>query len=61
MKTEADIKGAMRALPTTTLNDLYEEEFTRMSKLGQHSQSYVMQVFFMLLCTQEALSPEAVI
>jgi Ankyrin repeats (3 copies) len=61
MKTEADIEGAMRALPTTTLNDLYEEEFTRMSKSGQHSQSYAMQVFSMLLCTQEALSPEAVI
>ena len=61
MKTEADIRSAMRALPINTLNELYEEDFTQMSKSGQHARSYAIQVFSMLLCTQEALSPEALI
>ena len=49
----------MQALPTNTLEELYEEDFTRMSKSGQHARSYAVQVFSMLLCAQEALSPEA--
>ena len=61
MKTEADIKNAMRILPRNTLNELYEEDFAKMSQTGQHSQGYATQVFSMLLCTQEALSPEALI
>ena len=61
MKTEADIKNAMRVLPRNTLNELYEEDFTQMSHTGQHSQGYATQVFSLLLCTQEALSPEALI
>ncbi len=61
MKTEADIRSAMRALPKNTLNELYEEDFSRMSKSGQHARSYAIQVFSMLLCAQEALSPEALI
>lgn len=59
MKTEADIRTAMRALPTHTLEELYEEDFTRMSNSGQHARSYAVQVFSILLCAQEALSPEA--
>ena len=61
MKTEADIRSAMRALPTNTLNELYAEDFTRISQSGQHTRSYAIQVFSMLLCAQEALSPEAFI
>lgn len=61
MKTEADIRSAMRALPKNTLNELYEKDFSRMSASGQHAQSYAIQVFSMLLCAQEALSPEAII
>ncbi|KAM0796953.1 ankyrin repeat-containing domain protein [Usnea florida] len=61
MKTEADIKNAMRVLPRNTLNELYEEDFAQMSQIGHHSQGYATQVFSMLLCTQEALSPEALI
>ena len=61
LKTEADVRSAMRALPTTTLNELYEEDFTRLSKVGQHTRSYAVQIFSMLLCAQEALSPETII
>lgn len=61
MKTEADIRSAMRALPTNTLNELYEEDFTRISEAGQHARSYAIQVFSMLLCAQEALSPETLL
>ena len=61
MKTEADIRNAMRVLPRSTLNELCEEDFAQMSQIGQHSQGYATQVFSMLLCTQEALSPEALI
>ena len=61
LKTEADIKNAMRVLPRNTLNELYEEDFAQMSQTGQHSQGYATQVFSILLCTQEALSPEALI
>ncbi|KAL9063940.1 MAG: hypothetical protein Q9161_009193, partial [Pseudevernia consocians] len=61
MKTEADIKSAMRALPTKTLNELYEEDFALLSQTGQHSRGYATQVFSMLLCMQEALSPETLI
>lgn len=59
MKTEADIKSAMRALPNNTLNELYEEDFTRMTQAGQHTRNYATEVFSMLLSAQEALSPEA--
>jgi ankyrin repeat protein len=61
MKTEADIRNAMQALPKNTLNELYEEDFIRLSRSGQQTRSYAIQVFSMLLCTQEALSPEALI
>lgn len=61
MKTEADIRSAMRALPKITLNELYEEDFTKISKSGEYTRSYAKQVFSMLLCTQEPLSPEALI
>ncbi len=61
MKTEVDIRNAMRTLPKDTFNELYEEDFTRLSISGQHTRSYAIQVFSMLLCTQEALSPEALI
>ena len=61
MKTEADIKNAMRVLPRNTLNELYEEDFAQLSQTGQHSRGYATQVFSMLLCTQEALSPETLI
>ena len=49
----------MLALPTNTLNELYDEDFTRMSHSGQHARSYAIQVFSVLLCAREALSPEA--
>jgi ankyrin repeat protein len=61
MKTEADIKSAMRALPQNTLNDLYEEDFTQLLSSGQHTRGHAMHVFSILLCTQEALSPEALV
>ena len=61
MKTEADIKSAMRALPAKTLNELYEEDFALLSQTGQYSRGYATQVFSMLLCMQEALSPETLI
>ena len=61
MKTEADIRIAMRALPTNTLSELYEEDFARIVQSGQHTRSHAIQVFSMLLCAQEALSPEALI
>ena len=61
MKTEADIRSAMRALPTNTLNELYEEDFTGISQYGQHARSYAIQIFSMLLCAQEPLSPEVFI
>lgn len=52
LKTDADIRGAMRTLPKDTLKELYEADFAR---------SYAVQIFSMLLAAQEALSPEAVI
>lgn len=61
MTTEADIKSAMRALPKNTLDEFYEEDFAQISQTGQRSRSYATQVFSMLLCTQEALSPETLI
>lgn len=61
MKTEADIRSATWALPTNTLNELYEEDFTRISEAGQHARSYAIQVFSILLCAQEALSPETLL
>ena len=51
----------MRTLPKTTLNELYSEAFDRISKSGQYAQSYALHVFSMLLCGQEALSPEALV
>ena len=61
MKTEADIKSAMRALPTKTLDELYEEDFALLSQAGQYSRCYATQVFSILLCMQEALCPKALI
>lgn len=61
MKTEADVRDAMRTLPKNTLNRLYEEAFDRIPKSGRYAQSYAIQVFSMLLCAQEALSPEALL
>lgn len=51
----------MRALSKNTLNELYEEDWTQISESGQRARSYAIQVFSMLLCAQEALSPEALI
>lgn len=51
----------MRALPKNTLNELYEEDWTQISESGQRALRYAIQVFSMLLCAQEALSPEALI
>ena len=59
MKTEADVRNSMRTLPQNTLNELYEEAFDQIPKSGQFAQSYATQAFSMLLCAQEALSPEA--
>ena len=61
MKTEADVRSAMPSLSTQTLNDLYEKDFIRLSTSGQHTKAYATQIFSMLLCMQEALSPEALI
>lgn len=61
MKTEADIRSAMRALPTATLNEIYEEDFARIPEAGQQARSYAIQVFSMLLCAQEALSPKTLL
>lgn len=60
-RTEADIRSAMRALPKSTLNEIYEEDFNRLSKSGKHTRSFAMQVCSILLCAQEVLSPEALI
>lgn len=51
----------MRTLPKDTLKELYEADFARMSRSGQHTRSYAVQIFSILLAAQEALSPEAVI
>ena len=59
MKTEADVRNAMRTLPENTLNELYEEAFDQIPKSGQFAHSYATQAFSMLLCAQETLSPEA--
>ncbi|KAL8736090.1 MAG: hypothetical protein Q9181_002565 [Wetmoreana brouardii] len=61
LKTEVDIRDAMRTLPKHTLQDIYEADFTQMSAAGQHTRRSAVQVFALLLCAQEALSPEAVI
>ena len=61
MKTEADIRNAMRTLPKNTLDELYEEAFDQILNSGQFAQSYATQAFSMLLCAQEALSPEALL
>jgi len=61
MKTEVDIRNATTGLPKKTLDELYEEGFIRILTSGQRSQSCAIQVFSLLPCTQEALSPEAVI
>jgi len=61
LKTEADIRDAMRTLPKDTLKELYEADFARMSTSGQHTRSYARQLFSILLSAQEALSPEAII
>ena len=61
MKTEADVRNAMRTLPKNTLDELYEEAFAQIPKSGQFAQSYATQAFSMLLCAQEALSPEALL
>ena len=60
-RTEADIRSAMRALPESTLNEIYAEDFDRLSKSGEHTRSFAIQVFSILLCAQEVLSPEALI
>ncbi len=61
MRTEADIRSAMRALPKSTLNEIYEEDFNRLSESGKRTRSFAIQVFSILLCAQEVLSPEALI
>ena len=61
MKTEADVRNAMRTLPKNTLDELYEEAFDQIPKSGQFAQSYATQAFSMLLCAQDALSPEALL
>ena len=61
MKTEADVRNAMRTLPENTLNEIYEEAFDQIPKSGEFAQSYATQAFSMLLCAQEALSPEALL
>ena len=61
MKTEADVKIAMRTLPKYTLNELYQEVFDQIPKSGQFAQNCATQAFSMLLCAQEALSPEALL
>ena len=61
MKTEADVRNAMRTLPENTLNELYQEAFEQIPRSGQFAQNCATQVFSMLLCAQEALSPEALL
>lgn len=61
MKIEANVRDAMRTLSKHTLNELYEEAFNQMPKSGQLAQNYATQVFSMLLCAQETLSPEALV
>ena len=61
LKTEADIRNTMRALSTETLNDLYDNSFTRITESGRNTREYAKQIFSVLLCAQEALSPEALI
>ncbi|KAI4091130.1 MAG: hypothetical protein L6R37_007786 [Teloschistes peruensis] len=51
----------MQTLPSNTLQEIYQEDFTRMSTSGQHSRGYAVQVFALLLCAQEPLSPEAMV
>ena len=51
----------MPTLPRNTLNELYEEAFDQLPKSGQLAQSYATLAFSMLLCAQEALSPEALL
>ena len=51
----------MRALPKSTLNEIYGDDFDRLSNSGKHTRSFAIQVFSILLCAQELLSPEALI
>ena len=61
MKTEVDVRNAMRTLPSNTLNELYQEAFDQIPKSGQFAQNCATQAFSILLCAQEALSPEALL
>ena len=59
--TETDIRRAVQALSRSNLDELYADDFIRISNSGQHTRECATQVFSMLLCAQEALSPEALI
>ncbi|KAI4129581.1 MAG: hypothetical protein LQ338_002155 [Usnochroma carphineum] len=59
--SETDVRNALRQIPGSTLDGLYEESFSRISKAGQYAQDCATKIFRLLLCTQEPLSPEAVI
>ncbi|KAL8861940.1 MAG: hypothetical protein Q9178_001810 [Gyalolechia marmorata] len=59
--SEVDIRTAMRKMPESTLDQLYEESFSRISKSGRNAQDCATKVFGLLLCTREPLSPAAVI
>lgn len=61
LKTEADIRNTIWSLPEKTLSELYEEDFTQISRSGHYTRKYAFQVFSMLLCAREPLSPEALI
>lgn len=61
LKTETDIRDAMRTLPKDTLKELYEADFARISTSGEHTRSYARHIFSILLSAQEALSPETII
>lgn len=58
---ESDIRAAMHKLPKSSLDDLYEEDFLSFKRSGQHSESYALEVFSMLLSAREPLSPKAII
>ncbi|KAL8917787.1 MAG: hypothetical protein Q9172_005689 [Xanthocarpia lactea] len=59
--SEVDIRTAMRQMPESTLDKLYEESFSRISKSGRNAQDCATKIFGLLLCTREPLSPAAVI
>ena len=60
-KTEVGLKNAIRQLPSVSLNDLYAKRFEDILQMDPVTQQIAFHTFSILLCTQEPLSPGAVL